>query len=393
MKRARANRWLGLASVLMFTGAALSTMPAHAAVQRSAKASTNVVAIDAMMAETIAQHKLAGATVGVMQDGKLVLLKGYGMADPEDGQPVKPDTIFRIASITKQFTAVMVLKLAEQGKLSLSDPISKYFPDFPKAEGITVRHLLDHTSGIHNYTDKAFFEQRAWRDRDSKEMLALIAGQDDLIDFPVGTDFRYNNSGYTLAGLVIEKVTGRGYGAAFDDLIAKPLGLRDTAYDDERAIVPRRSKGFGVRDGKIVFARPLAVSVTGGAGGLRSTATDLLRWHQALLGGKVLKPESLALMIEPGKLSDGRPSTANIKPDAEGRPPLGYGFGLDVGIRDGRKIIGHDGRINGFTSCLYTYPDDHVSIVVLANTENAAQDMYWGLANAWFSVPNEVVKK
>jgi len=384
MKVSTANLWLTTASVLFLMASPLPVSAAVADAPAHAKAPANIAAIDALMADAIAKQKLAGAAIGVMRDGKIVFLKGYGMADLEDGQPVRPDTIFRMASITKQFTAAMVLKLVDQGKLSLSDPISKYFPDFPKAEGITVRHLLDHTSGIRSYTDQAFMDTRAWRDHDSKELVSLIAGQDNLRDFPVGTDYLYNNSAYVLAGVVIEKVTGKSYGAAFDELIAKPLGLTDTAYDDERAIVPRRSKGYGVRDGKIVFALPLAVSVSGGAGSLRSTATDMLRWHQALLGGKLLKPESLALMLQPGRLSDGRLSTVNLKPDAQGRPPMNYGFGIQIGERDGRRAIGHGGTINGFTSRLYTYPDDRTTIVLLANTDDAAHELYNDVAAYWF---------
>ena len=361
-----------------------------AAAQGAARAATTAVdtaAIDKLMADELATRKLAGAVVGVLKDGKIVLVKGYGMADLEDGQEVKPGTIFRIGSITKQFTSAMLLLLVERGQLSLNDPISKYFPDFPHAEGITVRHLLDHTSGIHSYTDQAFWEAksplgvRMWRAHTMPQLVAGIAAQDNLTDFPVGTDYRYNNSAYVMAGALVEKLTGKPYAVALDEMIAKPLGLTDTAYDDEIMIVPRRAKGYGLRDDKLVNAEALSVSISGGAGGIRSTATDVLRWHQALFGGKLLKPESLTVMTEPTRLKDGRLTSQAQKPDTKGNPPMEYGLGLAFGTRGGRRAIGHGGAINGFSSNLYTFPDQRTTIVMLANTDGAAGQGFWNVAD------------
>ncbi len=378
-------RWLGIAPVVLALAHA-APLPAAAkdaaAITAVSKATT--AGIDKVMEEGIASGKLAGGTVGVMKDGKIVFLKGYGHSDLEEGALVKPDTIFRIGSITKQFTSSMLMMLVEQGKLSLADPISKYFPDFPKADGITVRHLLDHTSGIHSYTDKNF-ASRGWREHDTKEMVSYIAGQDELIDFPVGEEYRYNNSAYLLAAAIVEKITGKSYATALQDMILTPLGLKDTAYDDERAIVPRRAKGYGLRDDKLANPLPLSVSVAHGAGAMRSTAADMLRWQDALFSGKVLKPESLALMIEPAKLKDGRLTSAARKADPDGKPPMDYGLGLAMGERDGRRLIGHGGAINGFNSTLYTYPDDKTAIVLLVNTEGAAYKRYPDVAKAWFN--------
>ncbi len=393
MNIGKTARWLGIApAILLLAQAAVPTPALAGAPRTAAAAAVNTAAIDKVMADGIATQKFSGGVVGVMKDGKIVFVKGYGMADLEDDQPNKADTIFRIGSITKQFTTAMLMMLVERGQLSLSDPISKYFPDFPKAEGITVRHLLDHTSGIHSYTDKNF-SSRGWREHDTKEMVSYIAGQDNLIDYPVGTEYRYNNSAYLMAGAIVEKLTGKTYAVALQDMIAKPLGLTDTAYDDERTIVPRRAKGYGLRDDKLAIPLPLSVSVSGGAGAIRSTAADMLRWHEALFAGKVVKPESLALMIEPAKLKDGRLTSAARKPDAKGRPPLDYGLGLAVGSRDGRRLIGHGGAINGFNSSLYTYPDDKTTIVLLVNTEGGANERYWNIADAWFGTQGGAVKK
>ncbi len=364
-----------------------ATPAAHQGATRTAAVAVDGKAIDKVLADELAKGKLAGAVVGVMKDGRIALVKGYGMADLEDGQAVKPDTIFRIGSITKQFTSAMLLMLVERGQLSLSDPISKYFPDFPHADGITVRHLLNHTSGIHGYTDEAFWGAksplgvRMWRAHTMPELVAGIAAQDNLTDFPVGTDYRYNNSAYVMAGALVEKLTGKPYAVALDEMIVKPLGLVDTAYDDEITIVPRRAKGYGLRNGKLANAEALSVSISGGAGGIRSTATDMLRWHQALFGGKLLKPESLAVMTDPARLNDGRTTSQARKPDAKGNPPMDYGLGLALGTRDGRRVIGHGGAINGFASGLYTFPDRRTTIVVLANTDGAAGQSLWSIAD------------
>jgi D-alanyl-D-alanine carboxypeptidase len=383
-------RWPWIAPTILLLTQAVAPMPASARAPHAASAGVETTAIDTVIADGIASQKLAGAVVGVMRDGKIVLVKGYGMADLEDDQPVKPDTVFRIGSLTKQFTSAMLLMLVERGQVSLSDPIGRYFPDFPHAEGITVRHLLNHTSGIPNYTNRAFWEAtsplglRAWRTQSTQEMISYIARENEAPDFPVGTDYRYNNSAYILAGGLVEKLTGKSLAVALQDMIAKPLGLADTAYDDERAIVPRRAKGYGLRDGVLAYPMPLSVSVAGGGGAMRSTASDMLRWHAALLGGKVLKPESLAIMLEPSRLADGRPTSQVQKPDKRGRPPLEYGLGLNVGNRDGRRLIGHGGAIKGFNGRIYTYPDDRTTIVMLTNTEGGAGDRYWAVADAWF---------
>lgn len=384
MKIGGMKNWVGI----LLATSAIQIVPAIAAPAVVTPAS-RIAATDKVMADALAAHKLAGAAVGVMQDGRIVLAKGYGMADLEDGQTVKADTIFRIGSITKQFTSAMLLLLAERGQLSLSDPISKYFPDFPKADGITVRHLLDHTSGIHGYTDQAFWEAksplgvRMWREHSMAELVTAIAAQDPLTDFPVGTRYSYNNSAYVMAGALVEKLAGKPYAVALDELIAQPLGLKDTAYDDERAIVPRRAKGYDLHDGKLGNAAALSVSISGGAGGIRSTVSDLLRWHQALFGGKLLKPESLALMLEPTRLKDGRTTAVARKPGRNGKPPLDYGLGLEVGSRDGRRMIGHGGAINGFSSLIYTFPDSHATIVVLTNTDSGVGDSLSQIAEIW----------
>jgi len=371
---------------LLFPMALLSSpMPALAGAPPSATSEERLAKMDAVMAEGIAAGAIAGGVVGVMRDGKVVLVKAYGAADLEDGQPVKPDTIFRIGSITKQFTSAMLLMLVERGQLSLSDPIAKYLPEIPRSDGITVRHLLDHTSGIHSYTDRTFVETRATRYHTTDDMVAYIAGQAEPIDFAPGTDYRYNNSGYVLAGAVIERVTGKPYATALQDMILTPLGLTDSAFEDERTVLPRRAKGYAQRDGVLAHPMPLSWSAAGSAGAMRSTATDLLRWHHALLGGKVVKPESLALMTTPSRLKDGTLVKQLATPDPPDQAPMDYGLGLSVGTQGGRRVVGHWGAINGFNACLFSYPDERTTMVLLVNTEGGANARFWRIADAWFA--------
>jgi len=381
MKRTSPKQWLGTVAAILLLAQAVSAAPASAVGPTSTAPGAST--IDKAVADGLAERTLTGAVVGVLKDGKIVLIKGYGMADLEDDQPVKPDTIFRIGSISKQFTSAMILLLVERGELSLDDPMSRYFPDFPHSEGITVRHLLNHTSGIRSFLSNAFRRSEGWREHDTKEMVSYIAHQDDLTDFAVGSNYRYNNSAYVLAGAIVEKVTGKSYAVALRDMITAPLGLTDTTYDDERAVVPRRAKGYDLRDGKATYPEPFSVSVAGGAGAMRSTAADMLRWHQALFGGKFLKPESLSQMIEPATLNDGRPTSLVQKPDPKGRPPMDYGLGLKLGNQDGRRLIGHGGAINGFNAMLYTFPDDKTTIVMLSNTSGGVHELYWSVVDAW----------
>jgi D-alanyl-D-alanine carboxypeptidase len=361
-----------------------SPVPALAETTPPAATTAQLAKMDAVMTEGIAARAIAGGVVGVMRDGKIVLVRAYGVADLEDGQPVAPDTIFRIGSITKQFTTAMLMMLVERGRLSLDDPISRYLPEIPRSDGITVRHLLNHTSGIHSYTDKVFVETRATRQHTIDEMVAYIAGQAAPIDFAPGTDYRYNNSGYILAGAIVERLTGKTYSAALQDMILTPLGLADTAFDDERLVLPRRAKGYAGRDGVLGHPMPLAVSAAGSAGAMRSTASDLLRWHAALLGGKVVKPESLTLMTRPSTLKDGSPVAQLATPDPPEQAPMGYGLGLSVGTHGGRRVVGHWGAINGFNACLFSYPDQRTTIVLLVNTEGGANARFWRIADAWF---------
>ena len=359
------------------------TAPAFAQADKALEAR-----VDAAVMKLMDEKKTAGAEVGVMRDGKMILAKGYGMANIELGMPVKPDSVFRIGSITKQFTAAALLMLAEEKKLSVDDKLSKYFPDFPRADEVTLRMVLYHTSGIHSYTDpKADIDQH--KDMTTAEMVRNIQRLSPLYDFEPGTQYRYSNSGYFLLGAIVEKMSGQPLGPFLKARIFDKQGLGQTAMDDVAEIVPGRAAGYDlVKDSPGKFTNTTYASMTwpAGAGAMRSTVGDLAKWHYALFGGKVLKPESLADMTTPGRYKNGEiintRTGVNRPPPAGQEPPTGYAMGLMTGSFLGQPRIGHSGSIDGFNAMINTYPQSKLTIVVLNNTIGQSADIEAAVAHA-----------
>ncbi len=288
-------------------------------------------------------------TVLVAKDGKTVFQKSYGQANVEWSIPNGLDTRFRLGSITKQFTAAATLQLVEQGKLQLTDPVAKYYTDAPETwSGVTIHHLLNHTSGIPSYTSQPdFFAKQSRIRRTPAEIVQLT--QDKPLEFQPGEKFSYNNTGYILLGYVLEKVTGQTYADYLDQKIFGPLGMKDSGYDLAEKIIPRRAAGYA-QDGKNTDF--LDMSLPYAAGSLYSTVGDLLKWDHALYGGKVVSADSLAKMTTPGKGD--------------------YGYGLVIQEKDGRKVIGHGGGINGFNTNMIRIPDQGVVSIALANQNTNA---------------------
>lgn len=338
--------------------------------------------IDAAVQQDVASGRVAGVAVAVLRDHKLLFVKGYGRANLELATPVSAKTVFRIGSLTKQFTAAGVLLLAEQGKLKIDDKLSLYLPNFPRANDVTLRDLLDHTSGIHNFTESPVIDKISTSGATVEDLVNDIAGQSPLFDFEPGTGWWYSNSNYVLLGAVIEKVSGKTWAAFMKSEIFDKLGMTDTAADDARDVVPHRASGYsliGGTPGKFRNADFTDMSVPYAAGALRSTAGDMARWNAALFGGKLLKAESLNEMLAPGRLRNGAETQTAIAwpggksfPPPPGYIPGPYSFGLDHHSEDGRRIIGHDGSIAGFNALMQTYVDEGLTIIVLTNTDGAA---------------------
>lgn len=316
--------------------------------------------VDRAAAAIIASGESAGLSVGVAKGGETWLAKGYGHANLEWEIPAGPSTVYRIGSITKQFTAAAILLLVEDGKLSLDDPLTNILPDYPETgKAVRVRHLLDHTSGIKSLTSFPIHRQQ----------MHLRLSRDDIIarfkDVPLGFDpgsrFLYNNSGYYLLGVVIEKVSGKPYDEFLAERLLEPLGLTQTFYDRHRTIIPNRAAGYGRGwggKGELRNAPYLDMGQPFAAGSLASSVTDLLKWQHALLSGELLGEESWSTMTTRGTLSNG------------GR--TNYGFGVFLSTLGKEPMIRHGGGINGFRGELACFPDRGITVVVLTNTEGAA---------------------
>ena len=378
---------VGLPTVVAFAALALSApaLSVPNTISRSVEAK-----IDAAARQDVGSGRVAGAAVAVLRDGRLVFARGYGHSNLELAQSVHPNTAFRIGSLTKQFTAAAVLLLAEQGKLKIDDKLSLYLPNFPRANEVTLRDLLNHTSGIHNFTEGPVIDRISTSGATVKELIADIAAQSPLYDFEPGTRWWYSNSNYALLGAVIEKVSGKSWAAFTKAEIFDKLGMTDTAADSARDVVPGRASGYSLTGGaawKFRNADFTDMSVPYAAGALRSTAEDLARWNAALFGGKLLKPESLKEMLAPGRLRTGADNqTAIAWPGGKAFPPPAglvpgyYAFGLDHHSENGRRVIGHDGSIAGFDAVMQTYADEGLTIIVLTNTDGAAHPLETKLA-------------
>lgn len=290
--------------------------------------------------------------------GDTVLFRGArGRADIELGVPLSPDQVFRIASVTKMFTAATVMKLAGQGKLSLDDPLAKYFPAIPGAAQITLRQLLNHTAGI---SDKSVMPQPGVfrREVDTATHLAEIGKRQP--DFPSGTRWAYSNAGYIVLGAVIEKVTGEAWHVTLQKQLLDPLGLQHTRYGDTAALIAGRVAGYTTDNPghQVTNAAFISASVPAAAGALVSTLDDLRLWMRALASGRAVGRDGFQGMIA-------------MTPDLPGASPAHrYGLGMYLWRVRGSAMIGHTGQIDGFASAVGYLPKEDLTVVVLANDDN-----------------------
>jgi D-alanyl-D-alanine carboxypeptidase len=315
--------------------------------------------IDNFVQSRIQKRHIPGVSVAIVRDGKLVRANGYGLANVELSVPATERTVYQLASVTKTFTATAVMMLVEEGKLKLDDKITALLRDLPAAwEKVTVSHLLNHTSGIKSYTSTKDFFKHSRKDFSQREILDLVAKEP--LEFAPGEKWRYNNSGYFLLGMLIEKVTGKKYGEFLDERIFKPLGMTQTRVNDLHAVIPNRAQGYTwdgkqIRNGEYVSpTQPFS------AGMLVSSVADLVKWDAALCTETLLKRSTLEQMWTPTKLTKGEPAN--------------YGFGWEVSKVNGHRLVSHGGGIPGFSTYLARFVDDNLSVIVLTNEDggNAA---------------------
>ena len=333
---------------------AAAVIPAATTAQTPNRAAV-VARIDSIVNASLAAP-FSGFSVAVVKGRDTLMMKGYGSANIELGVPATPATIYRIGSLTKQFTSSIVMQLVEQGKIRLDDPLSKYRPAIPAHwRAVTIHNLLNHTSGIPSYTDvgpsvRPLFVTGAPRD----SLIGLLYS--DSLMFAPGTGFYYNNTGYYLLGMLIEQITGKSYAANVADLV-KPLGLQRTMYCSTTPLIPGRANGYDRQGPALVNASYIDMDIPYAAGSICSTAGDLVAWAQALSSGKVVRPESYRTMTTPMKLASVRPMT--------------YGFGLTIDTLGTHRTVMHGGNVNGFAAGLIVLPDDSVYVAVLSNTSSA----------------------
>src|SRR5215217_2740282 len=319
----------------------------------SAGAASRKDSIDRLAAKYTELKQFNGALL-VADDKGIILKKGYGQANFEWQLPVTPDTKFRIGSVTKQFTAALILKLVEEGKVGLEDPITKHLPDYRQDTGsrITVTHLLNHTSGIPSYTSRPDFGEKVSRNPYKVADFVKQFASGDL-EFEPGSKYAYNNSGYFLLGTIIEKVTGKTYAQVLRERIFEPLGMKNTGYDVSETLLAKRASGYERNPDGFVNAAYLDMGLPYAAGSMYSSVEDLYLWDRALYGDKVLPAALKQKMFTPG-LGD-------------------YGFGWNLEptqLDDGKTKVAttsHGGGINGFSAFLIRVPEKKEGIIVLSN--------------------------
>jgi CubicO group peptidase (beta-lactamase class C family) len=309
--------------------------------------------IDEFVRTEMQAQQIPGLSLAVIKNGEIVIAKGYGLANVEHQVPAKPETIFQSGSMGKQFTATAVMMLVEDGKLSIEDKITKYFPDGPEAwRNITIRHLLTHTSGMTDYPQD--FDMR--RDYTEDELLQRM--KPIPLAFQPGDKWSYSNLGYVLLGILIHKVSGKFYGDFLQERVFKPLGMTTAQVISEADIVPNRAAGYRIANGQLKnqdWVSPTLNTTADGA--LYLTVYDMAKWDAALYTEKLLKRATLEQMWTPVKLNDGKTQP--------------YGFGWGLGEVRGHRFVAHGGAWQGFKSHIVRYVNDKLTIVVFANQARA----------------------
>lgn len=362
---------LAVAATLGAGGAVAQEAAAPAAVAAKmveTLSSARQAEIDRYVLAEMARQRSPGFAVGVYLQGRPVYLKGYGLADVEWSAPMGTDTRMQTGSLGKQFVATAILKLVEEGKVALDAPVSRYFPEATEAwAGVTVAHLLSHTSGIGSYDNPDLigpggtFDIR--RDYSEDELATAIAGLPN--EFEVGTQWSYNNTNYVLLGILIHRVTGQAYGDYLRETFFAPLGMSATRVISDTDIIPHRASGYEMEAGGLrnqAWVSPTFNSTADGT--IYTTVEDMGRWERALYDGSLLSAASLEKMWTVYPLADGTPNPGN------------YGFGWKIATMLGTRRIIHSGAWQGFTSNMTRYPDKGVTVVVFSNLDgNARPDL------------------
>ena len=345
---------MNVLSSLLIAAALVIGAGVHVAGSQTPTRSEIITRVDSLASAYLVATHTPSVSLAVLRGSDTLVMKGYGDASIAPRRPATSSTIYPIGSITKQFTAAEIMRLAERGKLSIDDPVTKYLPDVPThGRTITIRRLLNHTSGLHNYAAKPSWRASWSQPLSPRQVIALV--DHDSLDFNPGSRWSYSNTGYILLGMIIEKVTGQTYASQLEQDLFKPLGLSQTSYCPSHHKDPMFADGYATSTGTPKPATYIDMSQWFAAGALCSTARDIVKWQRALESGTVVDAASYTLMTTPDTLIDGSRLT--------------YGFGLTIGALGAHRQIGHNGAASGFTNMSLFYPDDSVNIVVLSNAD------------------------
>jgi D-alanyl-D-alanine carboxypeptidase len=307
-------------------------------------------------------------SVAVIQDGQPVFVRAFGTAQIEQNAAARPETVFPIASITKTFTALAILLLQEDGKLKTSDPLSRFMPDYPNAQGITIRNLLTHTSGIPEFTTIEPFASEQALDWTPQQLVAMFEKAPPV--FAPGAKCLYSDSAYILLGLVIEKVSGQSFGDFVRDRITRPLGMASAAQESGTTIVPHRAGGYTRLPTELRNAAYVSMTAPYSAGGMMATAPDLARLSDGLKPGRLISAKSYEEMVAPVVLNDGSICALPPLPGATGT----YGYGLEILRFDqiaGHRAIGKSGVISGFSGYFTVFEGTGLAIAILSNQDGS----------------------
>ncbi|CAN5117868.1 hypothetical protein BH11PSE2_BH11PSE2_18160 [soil metagenome] len=335
---------------------ALLAAPGLALAQQSATPITPAIAqrIDALAADTLKTTGAPGIWIAVLEDGKPVLNRAYGQARLDPAAPAAPDQAFPIASISKQFTAAAILLLAEDGKLKLDDPVGRYVPGLARGDVITIRQILTHTAGYRDYWPQDY--RPKFMEQPTTPLAAAQQWAGGAVDFEPGSQLQYSNTGFMIAGLIVEKVSGKPLFEVLQSRVFKPLGMTVLDYDGGAAPGMAGYSRFGLGP-----ARPAQKEAGGwlyGAAGLAMSAADLAKWDAAMIEGRLLKPESWKAMQTAIVLTGGRNAS--------------YGLGLGVRDEPGRRLYSHTGEVIGYLSSHRVWPDQKLAIVAFLNSDYAS---------------------
>lgn len=295
-----------------------------------------------------------GAIVLIAKGDKVIYRKSFGMANLELNVPMKPENVLHLASITKQFTSVAILFLMEQGKLKIQDPLSKYIPDFPRGNEITLHHLLNHTSGIKSFTSLADFRNKIRNDMTPEEIINSFKGLP--LDFEPGERYEYSNSEYVLLGYIIEKISGMSYEDFIQKFIFDQLGMKNSYYGSNNKIIPNRANGYQRNDSGYQNAEYISMTIPYAAGSLMSTVDDMFVWSKTIHHNTLISEKSKQLAFTNYPLKNETQSN--------------YGYGWAINELAGTTSIEHTGGINGFTASGIYLPDRNIYSIVLTNLDD-----------------------